>query len=247
MTRTSRSLFSLFSAVLSFAVIFPAQADIVLSGTRIVYKESQKDVTIRLENKGSSPALVQTWLDDGEQNADPSTINVPFNATPPVARIEPGRGQTVKLTYTNSISLPKDRESIYWFNVLEVPPKINEAGSKDKNILQLAFRTRIKMFYRPSGLIDIASDAPKKLQWQLRNKNGQAVVHVINPTGYFVSFNSISAIVGGKKYNIKNSMIAPKSESELSVAGLNGSPGKATIDYIAISDFGGPINGKVEI
>lgn len=57
MTRTSRSLFSLFSAVLSFAVIFPAQADIVLSGTRIVYKESQKDVTIRLENKGSSPAL----------------------------------------------------------------------------------------------------------------------------------------------------------------------------------------------
>ena len=81
MTRTSRSLFSLFSAVLSFAVIFPAQADIVLSGTRIVYKESQKDVTIRLENKGSSPALVQTWLDDGEQNADPSTINVPFNAT----------------------------------------------------------------------------------------------------------------------------------------------------------------------
>ena len=42
MTGTSRSLFSLFSAVLSFAVIFPAQADIVLSGTRIVYKESQK-------------------------------------------------------------------------------------------------------------------------------------------------------------------------------------------------------------
>jgi chaperone protein EcpD len=132
MTRTSRSLFSLFSAVLSFAVIFPAQADIVLSGTRIVYKESQKDVTIRLENKGSSPALVQTWLDDGEQNADPSTINVPFNATPPVARIEPGRGQTVKLTYTNSISLPKIAKVFIGLTFWKFHPKSTRRALKIK-------------------------------------------------------------------------------------------------------------------
>lgn len=84
-----------FFAITALLAVQPAFADIVLSGTRIIYKAAQKDTTIRLENKGSTPALVQSWLDDGDPNADPSTINVPFNATPPVSRIEPGRGQTV--------------------------------------------------------------------------------------------------------------------------------------------------------
>lgn len=247
MTRMRHSLLSLCSAVALLSAMQPALADIILSGTRIVYKEAQKDTTIRLENKGATPALVQTWLDDGNSNADPSTINVPFNATPPVSRIEPGRGQTVKLTYTGNIALPNDRESIYWFNALEVPPKMKDADVKDKNVLQLAFRTRIKMFYRPSGLDGTASDAPKKLQWRLQQKGGKTVVHVTNPTGYFVSFNKVEALVGARKYGVVSSMIAPKSESDFPVSGLHSSSAKTRISYIAISDFGGAINGMVDI
>lgn len=59
-----------------------AQADIVINGTRVIYKEKDKIVTMRLENKGSRPLLVQSWLDTGDDNADPATIKVPFNATP---------------------------------------------------------------------------------------------------------------------------------------------------------------------
>ncbi|EAW3985348.1 fimbrial chaperone [Salmonella enterica] len=244
MTRMCRALSFAITALLA---VQPAFADIVLSGTRIIYKASQKDTTIRLENKGSTPALVQSWLDDGDPNADPSTINVPFNATPPVSRIEPGRGQTVKLTYTSNSTLPNDRESIYWFNVLEVPPKMKDAEVKDKNILQLAFRTRIKMFYRPDGLAGIASEAPQKLQWRIQQKAGKPVIHVTNPTGYFVSFNKIEAVVGGRKYAVSASMVAPKGESDFTISGLTGTPTKASINYIAISDFGGAINGKVNI
>lgn len=248
MTRMCRSLFSVISAVAALSAVQPAFADIVLSGTRIVYKASQKDTSIRLENKGATPALVQNWLDNGDSNADPSTINVPFNATPPVSRIEPGRGQTVKLTYTDSRALPKDRESVYWFNVLEVPPKMKDADVQDKNVLQLAFRTRIKLFYRPDGLEGSASEAPKKLQWRIQQKAGKAVVHVTNPTGYFVSFNKVDAIVGGRKYTVTSSMVAPKSESDFAISGLTGTPAaKTSISYIAISDFGGAINGKVDI
>lgn len=247
MTRMRRSLFSILFTVAALSAAQPAMADIVLSGTRIVYKETQKDTTIRLENKGSRPALVQSWLDDGDQNADPSIINVPFNATPPVSRIEPGRGQTVKLTYTASRVLPKDRESIYWFNVLEVPPKMKEADVKEKNILQLAFRTRIKLFYRPDGLEGIPSEAPTKLQWRVQQKAGKPVVHVTNPTAYFVSFNKVEAVVGGRIYTVSASMIAPKSESDFPIPGLNGVPAKTSINYIAINDFGGAISGKVEI
>ncbi|AZT34363.1 fimbrial chaperone [Salmonella enterica subsp. enterica serovar Stanleyville] len=247
MTRMCRSLFPIVSAIAVLSVIQPAQADIVLSGTRVVYKAAQQNTTIRLENKGSTPALVQSWLDDGDSNADPSTINVPFNATPPVSRIEPGRGQTVTLTYTGSSALPKDRESIYWFNVLEVPPKMKDAEVKDKNVLQLAFRTRIKLFYRPDGLDGTASDAPQKLQWRMQQKAGKAVVHVTNPTGYYVSFNKVEAVVGGRKYAVSSSMVAPKGESDFTISGLTGTPAKTSISYIAISDFGGAINGKVDI
>ncbi|ASG55904.1 fimbrial chaperone [Salmonella bongori] len=247
MTRMFRSLFLTLSVIVTLSVIQPAMADIVLSGTRIVYKEAQKDTSIRLENKGSRPALVQNWLDDGDPNADPSTINVPFNATPPVSRIEAGRGQTVKLTYTGARVLPKDRESIYWFNVLEVPPKMKDADVKEKNILQLAFRTRIKMFYRPEGLDGTASEAPKKLKWSMQQKSGKAVVHVINPTGYFVSFNKVEVTVGGRKHDVNSSMVAPKGETDFIISGLTSAPAKASIHYIAINDFGGAINGKVDI
>lgn len=98
-------------------------ADIVISGTRVIYKSDQKSVNVRLENKGNNPLLVQSWLDTGDDNAEPGSITVPFTATPPVSRIDAKRGQTIKLMYTASTSLPKDRESVFWFNVLEVPPK----------------------------------------------------------------------------------------------------------------------------
>lgn len=69
------------------------QADIVINGTRIIYKESDKKITARLENKGSRPLLVQSWLDTGDDNVDPALIKVPFNATPPVSRIDPKKAK----------------------------------------------------------------------------------------------------------------------------------------------------------
>ena len=41
---------------------FQASADIVISGTRIVYQQSQKDVIVSLDNRGKKPLLVQSWL-----------------------------------------------------------------------------------------------------------------------------------------------------------------------------------------
>ena len=81
-------------------------ADIVISGTRVIYKSDQKSVNVRLENKGNNPLLVQSWLDTGDDNAEPGSITVPFTATPPVSRIDAKRGQTIKLMYTASTSLP---------------------------------------------------------------------------------------------------------------------------------------------
>ncbi|SQI42972.1 Chaperone protein focC precursor [Leminorella richardii] len=241
--------FTQAAAVISCAVCLtalsaPAQADIVISGTRIVYKESQKSVNVRLENRGENPLLVQNWLDTGNDNVDPSQISVPFNSTPPVSRIDSKRGQTVKVMYTAASALPKDRESVFWFNVLEVPPKPADGETAGKNMLQLAFRTRIKLFYRPEGLNGIPSEAPKALVWSTGVEKGVAVVIAKNPTPYHVSFSSLNLNAGGRKYEIESQMVVPFGETRYPVKGIKSIPRQAKISFSAINDFGGAVEGS---
>ncbi|PJI52023.1 molecular chaperone EcpD, partial [Methylobacterium radiotolerans] len=54
--------------------------------------------------------------------------------------------------------MPQDKESVFWLNVLEIPPK----DKANQNLLQMAFRSRIKLFYRPAGLKGKAEDAPSQ-------------------------------------------------------------------------------------
>lgn len=219
------------------------QADIVINGTRVIYKEKDKKVTMRLENKGTRPLLVQSWLDTGDDNADPAAIKVPFNATPPVSRVDPKRGQTITITYTGTQSLPKDRESVYWFNVLEVPPKMQDKDAENKNVLQLAFRTRIKLFYRPEGLAGDHFEAPKKLTWRW---NGNKI-KVTNPTPYYVSFSYVDVTSGNTKHSTNATMVAPKSDTEFSVSDIRGALSGAKLHYSAISDYGSEIKGEVTL
>lgn len=64
-------------------------ADIIISGTRIIYDQNKKDVSIRLENKGTRPLLVQNWIDLGDDNDDPGSIKAPFISTPPFRALNP--------------------------------------------------------------------------------------------------------------------------------------------------------------
>lgn len=98
-----------------------ALADIVISGTRVIYPQSAKDVTVNMENRGNKPLLVQTWLDDGRDTTNPQELKLPFIVTPPVSRVDPSKGQTVRITWLDQ-NMPQDKETMYWFNVLEVPP-----------------------------------------------------------------------------------------------------------------------------
>ncbi len=222
-------------------------ADIVISGTRVIYKSDQKSVNVRLENKGNNPLLVQSWLDTGDDNAEPGSITVPFTATPPVSRIDAKRGQTIKLMYTASTSLPKDRESVFWFNVLEVPPKPDAEKVANQSLLQLAFRTRIKLFYRPDGLKGNPSEAPLALKWSWSGSEGKASLRVANPTPYYVSFSSGDLEASGKRYPIDVKMIAAFSDEVMKVTGLNGKANSAKVHFYAINDFGGAIEGNARL
>jgi fimbrial chaperone protein/chaperone protein EcpD len=161
--------------------------------------------------------------------------------TPPISRIDPGKGQTLRIFHTGE-SLPQDRESVFWLNVLEVPPAAKDQGEANK--LQLAFRTRIKLFYRPSGLAGSADDAPARIEWRLRREGGRVALEARNPTAYFVSFSSLEVAGAGKpaKFDL-GGMVGPGESKEFPLTG-EVSPAALTLHYKAINDFGGAVTGE---
>ncbi|HHO9843746.1 TPA: fimbria/pilus periplasmic chaperone, partial [Escherichia coli] len=155
------------------------------------------------------------------------------------------RGQTIKLMYTGSTVLPSDKESVFWFNVLEVPPKPDASKVENQSLLQLAFRTRIKLFYRPAGLNGNPSEAPLALKWKWAE--GKSGLSVYNPTPYYVSFNNAELIAGGKSNPLNVKMVAPKSEEIFTISGSGGKATSGKVHFSAINDFGGAIEGDVNL
>ncbi len=213
----------LLAVTASVLLAAPAVASIVITGTRVIYPSDAKEVSVKLNNAGKLPVLVQSWIDKGDANAKPESIKVPFILTPPINRVEASKGQTLRISYTGE-ALPTDKESVFWLNVLEIPAK--SKVSTAENYLQMAFRSRIKFFYRPVGLQGDANEAAKAVTWTAKGNTLLAN----NPTPYFVSFVTLSA--SGKK--IEGSMVAPYSNLTVKLSGHAGS--KVSGEYV--NDFG---------
>ncbi|MCX8957835.1 fimbrial biogenesis chaperone [Erwinia psidii] len=198
-------------------------ASIVVNGTRVIYPASAREISVKMTNMGQRPLLVQSWIDDGDIKAKPENIHVPFVLSPPFNRVDAGKGQTLRISQTDP-DLPEDRESVFWLNVLEIPAK--SAKTENINSLQMAFRTRIKFFYRPDNLGGEADDSAKMLRWQ---QQGTQIV-ASNPTPYYASL--VTVILNGKK--VEGEMVAPFQSQPFSLSGKAGD--KVTGEFI--NDYG---------
>ncbi|EHP7514002.1 fimbria/pilus periplasmic chaperone, partial [Salmonella enterica] len=143
-------------ALLLAGSVMPAWGGIYIYGTRIIYPAQKKEITVQLMNEGSRSSLVQSWIDDGDTSLPPEKIQVPFVITPPVARVGGGSGQQLKIKQLAN-SLPKDRESLFFLNVLDIPP--NPAESESQNIIKFAMQNRIKFIYRPQGITGVGKNS----------------------------------------------------------------------------------------
>lgn len=224
---------------------FQVNADIVISGTRIVYPQSSKDVIVNLDNRGNKPLLVQTWLDDGRDGVNPQELKLPFVITPPVSRIDPQKGQSLRITYMGS-ALPQDRESLFWFNVLEIPPKSKAKEGESLNQLQLAFRTRIKLFFRPDGLKGTPGDAAANLKWSQKKEGNTLSLFAQNDSPYNVSVSNVKLKMGGKEYTVDSKSVLPFSGVSMPVKGLSNNISD-TVIYNTINDNGGTDKREAKI
>ncbi|WP_058914243.1 fimbria/pilus periplasmic chaperone [Entomohabitans teleogrylli] len=214
------------ACITALLFFFPAQASVVINGTRVVYLSDARELTVQLTNNGKQPVLVQSWLDLGDASATPDAITTPFILTPPINRLDAGKGQSLRITATGTSALPQDRESLFWLNVLEIPGRPG-SEMKGENYLQLAIRSRIKFFWRPAVLKDGAVQAPLALTWSDTPQGLKAD----NPTPYYVSLTSIA--FAGKMVDLD--MISPLSSQTFSeVKAARGS----IIQVAWIDDYG---------
>jgi chaperone protein EcpD len=225
-----------------------AGASVTVGGTRVVYPLENREVTVKLSNDRGEPALVQVWMDKGNADAKPGETSAPFVLTPPIFRMDANKSQTLRMMYTGD-ALPQDRESVFWLNVLDVPPK--SAKSVDVNTLQFAFRTRIKVFARPKGLPGTPDEAPSQVTWKLvpSADNKGYDIRATNPSAYYVSFGKIDVTGGGQTYtNDIGGMVAPRGTAQFPVKNLKAVPANAHVKYSSISDFGGsqPFDAPIE-
>ncbi|WLH82074.1 molecular chaperone [Pseudomonas sp. FP2338] len=244
----------LFAIALLFAISvcsgWPsiAHAGVVIDGTRHIYPQQRREITLRLTNDDErAPRLVQVWLDQGDPASDPSNSEVPFSLSPPVFRLNPQKSQAVRLVYTQE-PLPADRESLFWLNALEIPPKVNTEADADAddapaNHLQFAFRIRTKVFFRPTDLPGSPNEAPTQLRWTLRRSAQGALLEVHNPSAYHVTFNEVALAMGPQKdaplLQAQEGMVPPGGNLTLTVReAVQAIPADAQVHFKFINDYG---------
>ncbi|HEL4831126.1 TPA: fimbria/pilus periplasmic chaperone [Stenotrophomonas maltophilia] len=228
-------------ALLAAAAALPASAAVTLQGTRIVHDMSNgRDVTVRATNSGELPAMTQVWIDTSDSQARPEHVRTPFRLTPADPRLlQPDQGQAYRITFAPRPSdgaLPSDRESVFYFNLLDIPPKPKDAASK--NLLQFAVRTRVKLFHRPVGLSGNARDAAGQLQWRARAGGLQ----VSNPSAYHVTLSTLS-LPDGRKLDVD--MIAPGAQVNLPLPAGTAMP--ATLKFQWLDDYGTPRDAEATV
>ncbi|WP_413492504.1 fimbria/pilus periplasmic chaperone [Morganella psychrotolerans] len=207
-----------------------AQAAIALDRTRIIFNGAEKSVSLNVSNLNKElPYLAQGWIEDQSGQK----VSAPLVVLPPVQRIEPGDKSQVKIQAIPDIAaLPQDRESVFYFNLREIPPRSNR-----QNVLQIALQTRIKLFYRPQAIYATQTDLTNPWQEKITLTRKGNNYEVNNPTAYYVTIvDALTGLQGKSLDGFTPLMVAPKSQGTLSLsaAALGNAP---VLTYI--NDYGG--------
>jgi len=156
------------------------EAAVGLDRTRVIFDGGKDATSVNITNNNTQlPYLAQGWVEDEQGNK----ITSPLIVLPPVQRLEPGKRSQVKVQSLPAVkSLPQDRETVYYFNLREIPPRSDKANS-----LQIALQTRIKLFYRPASIVPGQQEQSDPWQQQLTLTREGDHYRVNNPTPYYIT------------------------------------------------------------
>ncbi|EOU9537992.1 fimbria/pilus periplasmic chaperone [Cronobacter dublinensis] len=224
---------TVFAAALALTGVMATEqafAAIALDRTRVVYNGEEKSISLNISNENKNlPYLAQAWIEDAQGNK----ITSPLTVLPPVQRVEPGAKSQVKVQASPAVaSLPQDKETLFYFNLREIPPRSNKP-----NTLQIALQTRIKLFYRPAA-VSLDKTQAAEGDWvekvTLTRQGDKFVVN--NPTPYFLTIVEGAPSAKGNPVGFEPVMVSPKGSATIaaSAAAFGNSP---VLTYV--NDYGG--------
>lgn len=215
-----------------------AQAGVTAERTRVIFNEGQREASLLLVNQNAYPVIVQTWIDDGNLDTAPETAQAPIMPLPPVFRLNPEQQRSLRLLYTGQ-ALPKDRESLYWLNLYEIPPKSRDPLAEGQSRLTVTLRTQMKVIYRPAALQADAEGAPARLRFS----SVAGELRVENPTPYFITLASVDVPQGQRHTIVQGELLEPFARRTLTFA-QPVPEGKTLIHYQWIDDGGNAQAGE---
>ena len=207
-----------------------AYAAVGLDRTRVIFDGGKDATSVNITNNNTQlPYLAQGWIEDEAGKK----ITSPLIVLPPVQRLEPGKQSQVKVQALPAAkSLPQDRETVFYFNLREIPPRSDKA-----NTLQIALQTRIKLFYRPQAITPSQQDLSNPWQEKLTLTLEGERYRVNNPTPYYVTLVDARSSKDGKTVSgFEPLMVPPKGSLTLgpTAKALGAAP------YLAyVNDYGG--------
>ena len=200
-------------------------AGIQVDATRVIYNSESKSTSLSITNDSDDTYMVQTWLDTGD--AAQIATGIPIIVTPPILKLAPQKDAILRFIYSGK-GLPQDRESLFWINVQEIPP-----APKQDNVLQVAIRTRIKLFYRPQAMKTNLHAEAESLKWQ---HQGQTLT-VTNPGPMYVTLGVLTLKQGDKIWKINADMISPY--ASLNIALPSAAQSARDLSFTYINNYGG--------
>lgn len=205
-------------------------AAVSLDRTRVIFTGSEKSVSLSISNQNTQlPYLAQAWI----ENEQSEKITSPLVVLPPIQRLEAGANSQVKIQGLPELSqLPQDRESLFYFNLREIPPR-----SDKPNTLQIALQTRVKLFYRPAAIAPKAgiNEGPWQEKLTLTRQNERYLLN--NPTPYYITvIDATPDLKTTSATNFKPLMIEPRGQLDLGISSkvLGDKP---VLTYV--NDYGG--------
>ena len=220
----TKLIFTLFLTLCTFSQ--SAFAAFILNGTRFIYDEGRKNISFEISNESKETYGGQVWID----NVLIPKEDVAFVPMPSFFKVEGGQTQVVRIMKITD-KLPKDKESIFWLNVQEIPP----VNKDQNNVMVVAVNTQVKLLYRPAGIIKGRNNAESKM---LLKKEGTSYI-LNNPTPYYFAVTEFKvngkAVPLSKELSNKLGMISP--QSSILLNGVKLTPtSKVVVE--AIDDYG---------
>ncbi|MEP8861256.1 molecular chaperone (plasmid) [Enterobacter asburiae] len=124
-------------------------AGVVVGATRLVIQESagHKDVSLRASGSGAYLVISRIFEGTSLEEGDKASKAREFTVLPPALLMKGGQMRESRIVVVPDNGLARDRETMFYLMVSAIPE-----SSKEKNTVQIAVRTWIKLFYRPASL-----------------------------------------------------------------------------------------------